>query len=570
MRGDVYTFTERSIWDHLLALYGISTRAGGLDAGVRLNQAGRLVADYLLKHLRRAGLEDVREQPVVLDRWWPERWSLAAMEGGDEKPLEAFPLWYCSPTEPVTLDVVDVGYGTAGELRGKDVRGRAALLRMKRIFHFQPTHERTGALRRLAERRAAGVIVVNVLHDAPAGMLAVSPKTVMECSGIGVPLYPLPAFSIGMSDGLRLADAAARGRACVKARLAVSVTRTLASNVLGELPGGGECDETVLVGGHYDTWFGGALDNLASQAGMIELARHFASLPGRQRKRNMLFAGIFGHEIGNQGHGALAAALAPIKDRITCFYDLDGSGSTGWEVDHRGRIVETGRNDVCGIVSSSNALSLLAHEALYDQDIFSIQFYDNARVADLAGALSELGIPTLLIISKHLFYHTPLDTPDRIPPRLLLRRMEVNRQVIGRLLASEPGYYIATNTNPSRKQDAGPPRLPDIGIDVFPPNPRPWVDGPPEDLLFEVVPERARVLSPVLVWRSHFVSRDIARPEEITWSFGNLIEKLRPSTRIGPASGTIYLAPGTKTIRMTVTDRQGRRSSVERSIEVTW
>ena len=54
---------------------------------------------------------------------------------------------------------------------------------------------------------------------------------------------------------------------------------------------------------------------------------------------------------------ALAEELRPFKDRITCFYDVDGSGSIGWEVDHEGRIFETGYNDICGIVASSNALA---------------------------------------------------------------------------------------------------------------------------------------------------------------------------------------------------------------------
>jgi hypothetical protein len=96
------------------------------------------------------------------------------------------------------------------------------------------------------------------------------------------------------------------------------------------------------------------------------------------------------------------------------------------------------------------------------------------------------------------------------------------------------------------------------------------VSGPPEDLLFDIVPESVRVFSPVLVWRSHFVSDGIATIRDIGWSFGNLVEKLKPATRVGPASGTVYLTPGIKTIRMTVTDRHGRTSAVERKVRVRW
>ena len=109
-----------------------------------------------------------------------------------------------------------------------------------------------------------------------------------------------------------------------------------------------------------------------------------------------------------------------------------------------------------------------------------------------------------------------------------------------------------------------------MSIDALPINPRPWVEGPPKDLLLEVIPPRPRVFSPLVAWRGHFVSESIARCDHITWSFGNLLEKLLPRSRRGPAAGTFYMLPGVKTIRMTVTDRLGRQSSVARTIRVTW
>lgn len=566
----VYQYTEDSLRKHLLNLYEISCRAGGLDCGVRLNEAGREVASYLYENMREAGLDNVRQQFFTTARWWPEEYSLSIHEDGQDKPIVAFPLWYTKGIENTVLEVVDVGYGTSGEMRGKDIKGKAALLHMKRIFHFIQTFERTGALEKLLKRGAAAVIVMDELHNVPGGMLAVSHKEVMKSGGKVAPIFPLPCMSIGKTDGQELLRRMATGKALVKIHLKVSVSEAEASNIIGEIPGNGESPEIIIVGGHYDSWFGGALDNLASQAGLIELARHFASLPLSKRPRKIIFASIFGHEFGNQGHMALAEELRPFKDRITCFYDVDGSGSVGWEVDHEGRIFETGYNDICGIVASSNALAKLAYQALYDHDIFSIRFYDNAHIADLDGPLSELGIPTLLLISKHIFYHTPLDTPDRIPPELVKKRMDVNRQIISELLTSPPQYYIATNTNPFRDQSPQAPKLPDISNEELPVNPRPWVDGPPKDLLFEVIPEKPRVFSPVIVWRSHFVSEGIATISDISWSFGNLLEKIFPKMRQGPATGTIYLLPGTKTIRMFVKDRHGRVSSVERKIKVTW
>lgn len=563
-------FSQEVLYDHLLRLYRISTSAGGLASGIRLNPAGEAVAAELYSQLSGVGAGRVRRQVFEADRWWPETYSLSLVVNGEESSIPAFPLWYSTGVPPTEFDVVDVGFGTAGELRGKDVRGKAVLLRMRRIFHFVPTFEKFGTLDTLVRRGAAAVVVMDGLLDTPGGILAISHQAVMGCGGKGIPCYPLPAFSIGRSDGQRLLAGLESGKAGIRARLETSQTLGRACNVIAEIDGNGESDEVILVGGHYDSWFGGALDNLSSQAALIELVRYFAALPLERRPRKLIFAAIFGHEFGNLGHLALAGELRAIADRITCFLDLDGAGSTGWEVDHEGEIIETGWNDVCGIVASSNALADLACRALYEQDLFSFRFTDNAHIADLDGPLSELGIPTLLVISKHLFYHTPLDTPDRIPPEILRRRTLVSAGIIESLMGSKPGYFLATNTNPHRRAIPGLPRQPDLDPAALPVNPRPWVDGPPRDLLFEVIPPNPRVGSPVMVWRGHAVTEGIGRIEEVSWRFGNLAEWIRPQSRRGIASGTVYLTPGTKTIRMTVTDRLGRSSSVERKIGVTW
>jgi hypothetical protein len=570
VRPSTVSVSDSALRNHLDALYRISAMAGGLDAGVRLNEAGDQVAEYLRRGLERAGAHRVRKQGFSVMRWWPEACRASVRTGGAEVRLSAFPLWYCSESGPEELELVDGGCGSRGELRGRDLRGKAVLVRMRRIFHFIPTFEKLGTLPTLAQRGAAAVVVMDDLLDTPSGMLAVTHRQVMARRGRQLPLYPLPAVSIGRAEGRSLIDRLASGPVVLRLHLRISVREARACNVIAEIPGNGRSREVVLVGGHYDTWFGGALDNLASQAGILEMVRHFAAVPLEHRPRSLMFACIFGHEFGNQGHAALAEELGPIRDRITCFVDVDGSGSTGWEVDAGGRIVETGLNDVCGIVASSNALARLATEALYDQDVFSFRLPNHMQIADLDGPLTELGIPTLLVIGKHLFYHSPLDTPDRIPAGILRRRMAVNLRILSTLLASPDGYYIATNRNPHRSRFPAVPHRADLDPDDLPVNPRPWTDGPPRDLCFEVFPSRPRIFSPVIVWRGHAVGEGINRGEDIRWRFGSFIGRVNRKLRRGGASGTVYMIPGTKEIRMTVTDRHGRSSFVTRKVRVTW
>lgn len=97
-----------------------------------------------------------------------------------------------------------------------------------------------------------------------------------------------------------------------------------AVNIVDELSGNGSIDEYIIVGGHYDSWFNGAIDNLASQASLLEMAKYFPAIPQAKRKRHMIFASIFGHEFGNDamGHAAFVERRANIRDKITCFGTL--------------------------------------------------------------------------------------------------------------------------------------------------------------------------------------------------------------------------------------------------------
>ncbi|MEJ2097914.1 MAG: hypothetical protein P8Y38_12455, partial [Deltaproteobacteria bacterium] len=74
--------SPESIRVHHDALVNISSKAGGLNSGVRLNEAGNLAAQYLLNGYKEAGLENVRFEPFYPNRWWPESYDLTII--GDQ------------------------------------------------------------------------------------------------------------------------------------------------------------------------------------------------------------------------------------------------------------------------------------------------------------------------------------------------------------------------------------------------------------------------------------------------------------------------------------------------------
>ena len=64
--------SAESIRAHHQALVDISTKAGGLDSGIRLNRAGEEAAQYLFNGFKRAGLDIVRMESFHPNRWWPD------------------------------------------------------------------------------------------------------------------------------------------------------------------------------------------------------------------------------------------------------------------------------------------------------------------------------------------------------------------------------------------------------------------------------------------------------------------------------------------------------------------
>jgi hypothetical protein len=563
--------TPASIRAHHLALYRIATRAEGLDAGIRMNAAGKAAADYLLAAYKKAGLQKVRFEEFYPNRWWPEKYE-AILLGGDEKKdekLKAFPLWHCEKADNLELEVVYAGFGTSGEFRGLDVEGKAVLIDMKRILHFIASYRYTKALERAKDKGALAVIVAETRIASPSGNPVGSCGKIKDQKGQEPELFPLPVFSIGKADGLKIKERLEQGTTKVKLTLQYSLAQAKAVNVVGELPGNGSIDEYVIVGGHYDTWFDGAIDNLGSQASILEMAKYFAKIPQEKRQRNIIFVSMFGHEFENEamGQAAFVEKHADIHDKITCFLDIDGSGSWGYEEkDDTGTILPTGMDDKAGIFTTSIALTAIAREA-----VFGLakgpwgQYPLNSFVADIGGPIGDAGFSNMLIISKHIYYHSRLDTLDRITPDQVYRRTLMNLRIIQGLLDSPAGYLIGVNTNPSRKFKEGEEAKPDLPREAVPHNPDPWIDGPPTDLSMHIIPEKPRLFSPVIVWPTFWKADDVIMSDHISWKLGAL-----GCTTKKIATGTIFIIPGTKTITLSVTDRKGRTTSVQREIEVTW
>ena len=565
--------TPESIRTHHQALVDISSAAGGFDSGIRLNKAGEEAAEYLLKGYKHAGIENVRLEPFYPNRWWPEHYKavIVGTSGLPELKLNAFPLWYCEGAKDLELEVVYAGFGTKGEYRGIDVQGKAVLIDMKRLLHFIQSYMVTKAVETAREKGAKAIIIGDTRIDSPTGNRVGSAGEIKNQKGQKAELFPIPVFSIGKSDSVKLKARVKAGTTKVRLDLKYSLKQSHTVNIVGELPGNGRIDEYIIIGGHYDTWFTGAIDNLGSQASLIEIAGHFARIPRAQRDRTLVFVSLFGHEFGNEtmGHAAFVEKHIYLQGKVTCFFNVDGSGSWGWEENpETGEIYQTNRDDKGGTLASSQELASLTHPSIYKYSRGPwVNFPNNFFVADLRGPIAEAGFPVLLVINKHVYYHSLFDTIEKITPDQVYRRTMMNIDTITSIMKSPAGHLIKVDTNPHRKQLNSETAVSNPTPEQFPANPDPWLNKAPVDLSMHLLPDKAQVFSTVIGWVGSWTSDAILRSTDVWWDFGGVLGMLGAKNEF--YSGTMYFFPGKKTISLTVKDSQGRSTSVSREIEIS-
>ena len=511
------------IMNHLCDIAGT-----GIDSGRRMNEAGEESAMYIFEKFKDVGLKNVRLEPVETTRWWPTDWEVTVLDASGEETLLSFPWWYSNGIDSVEAELVYVGYGTPGEFAGLDVANKIVLVEMKRLLHFIPSFGYTGAYMRAVMKGARAVILADALVDSPSG------GTVGSITDFA----PIPLFSVGKSAGEYLKTLLGSGSVQVRVSLDIEVSPWTVYNVVGELPGNGKVDEIILVGGHYDSWFTGAVDNAGGDAGIIELARYYANEPRISRNRDMIFVALFGHEFNNMGHHAFIQQHEDIIDKITTFLNVDGFGSTGYE-EMDGEIYETGHDEKRGIFTSNPFLLSCAREAVVKYDLLPTVYWEGSFVAD-QGPFYAAGIPQFLLIGKTPIYHSLLDTPEKITPDQLERTAKGYRDIIDWIDDTPEGFIISTDDNPFREA----------------PN------EPPSEAYFVVLPPTTVVFNPVIVYFGFTYDDHVFMSYNCTWDFDD------GGTAAGPIAFHVYTTPGVYTITMTVADIHGETTTATREIVV--
>ena len=225
----------------------------------------------------------------------------------------------------------------------------------------------------------------------------------------------------------------------VEVRENVDVERAVktVNNVRGWLPG--QTDEYLIIGAHYDhlglgeqfsmapslagTVHPGADDNASGTAGILELARYFASRP--KPKRGILFMEFAGEELGLLGSGYYANhPEIPLAKAVTMI-NLDMIGR-----------VRDGKLYVGGVATGSTLRAEL--DAVLPQfKRLKLDYSDSGYGSSDHTSFNAKQVPVLFFFSGlHGDYHKPSDTWDKIDSTSAVEVLQLIANVAARIDAA--------------------------------------------------------------------------------------------------------------------------------------
>jgi hypothetical protein len=367
-------------------------------------------AAYVEKKFRAFGLEDVKTQPFDLPaQWFPTSWEISATRGAQSVPLTAtFPMAGAPATDAAGLDLEIVwgGSGTAADLQGRDVRGKAVLLASTPLPSvFFQTVSMTGGIQRVHDAGAAAILV----------SLGIPGNVASQMSARGA--LTVPAFTIGQDDGNRIRELLEKsdpGPARLRLRLATERRSGLKSSaVWGTLRG--DTDENILIIAHTDSYFEGAVDNATGVATMLALAEYFAKAPKSARRRTLTFVATAAHHAGSPTTRWIHDNMQPFLAKTALIINCEHTAMT--------QLYLWGSPPVLrkSTISEPRMFALTGSAALQQTLIGAMRAFGVGTLAqperNFPGDSSAISrdAPEIQILGIPITYHTDIDQPGMVP-----------------------------------------------------------------------------------------------------------------------------------------------------------
>jgi hypothetical protein len=424
----------------------------GIDSGIRPGRSGDQAATYILGKLHKAGLTDARLEKISVNNPFPTSYEVSAMVDGKKIDLsdDCYPIQWTRGTtaKGVSGKLAYVGDGSVSHFKSTGVENKIALIDEKFMRGYIATAKEPAELARA--KGALGILRANLIVDSPQQQ---------KHEGTPEEIFPVPSFSVGSRTGAFLRDIAASGKQhTIFLKIDAPQDVRDAFNICFELQGNGTSEEVILVGTHYDTGhFTGAVDNNASVALMIKWAHYFASKPTAARNRRMVFAWCMGHDCDlNSGHYQFAKTHKALLSRAIV-WDVDHAvGGIRYVYDEARKRILPVDGETCEfyIISNNYSFSKLA--------AFSMERYGfvcTHNAFESTGRGPQWGIapdtcPWVNVASIPLYYHSLLDTPDKITLDQIKRSYRAHIEILENIDHTPEGFLYYDNHHKEPTQQA--------------------------------------------------------------------------------------------------------------------
>lgn len=298
------------------------------EIGARMSAlpSGEAAQDFVEEELRAMGVPRVEREPFEFLAWdrGEARLRVAGADGDETPSLDVLSLGHVGSHE-VEARLVDAGFGTAEEIEalGDEVDGAIVLADVGQPEGYGRGVHRTEKITLATEAGAVGFVQLNTREG---------PRIPVGVATMGDEPAQIPAVAGTRSTGEELRARMEEGEVRVALFVENWMERSMAENVVGEIPGEG--DEVVLVGAHLDSWdlATGALDNGSGTLAVLDIARVLSAhveRTGQPPRRTIRFAFWMGEELGLYGsiaHVEQRVASSEL-DRYAAILNLDVVGA---------------------------------------------------------------------------------------------------------------------------------------------------------------------------------------------------------------------------------------------------
>jgi len=412
--------------------------------------------DWAVREFRRAGIADVKVQPITQDArsalWMPLSWEVRLLAdpafgpGSADVVLDsALPL---SPSDipggSLTAPLVYVGTASPSIVEHVDVKGKIAVQLVVPQGHM--LFERGVVDSRSEELVKRGAVGVFNLVRLPGNERS---RDFSDCGN--------PCFNIGGRDGHFLEQvmdlAAGKGLSNkLQARITLKTeTRAglKADNGVAVIPGRRD-DEVIVLNAHVDGWFDGAGDNADGLAVLMALARHFAKPENKPERTIALVASAGHHTPGINGPRSFLLANPELAKKAVMLVNIEhvaqrnfSPARTTASDGYREAVADSGEAPIAvGVTNNSPFLQGVIDDGPSRYGVNFISERSTFQSGE-AGGWSTLNVAKVCVMQAPPLYHTTGEVFDVISTPGLER--------IARFLAhfvKETGKASAVQINP--------------------------------------------------------------------------------------------------------------------------